>query len=128
MPAAFEWAINELAGNVIDHAQSNLGFAQVVSFPNNGSLSLVIADKGVGIFEALSAAHRTNDRDAIKLALQEGITGKPGVNQGFGLHGASRIARAAKGKFVINFGPRSHSQFYEKISERSIGTSYRVRL
>jgi anti-sigma regulatory factor (Ser/Thr protein kinase) len=104
MPNAFEWAINELAGNVIDHAQSNLGFAQVVSFSGNGNLNLVIADKGVGIFEALSAAHKTDDLNAIRLALQEGVTGKPGHNQGFGLNGASQIAKAAKGKLNISSG------------------------
>ncbi len=125
MPNAFEWAINKLAGNVIDHAQSNLSFAQVVSFTSSGNLNLVIADKGVGIFEALSAAHKTNDRDAIQLALQEGITGKPGRNQGFGLHGASQIARAAKGRLNTNSGSRLHSQAGANVSNRGIGTPYR---
>ena len=125
MPVAFEWAVNELAGNVIDHAQSYLGFAQVVSFSSNGNLNLVIADKGVGIFEALSAVHSTNERDAILLAMKEGVTGKPERNQGFGLHGASQIVKAARGRLSVSSGSRVYSQFMDRTSNRSIGTPYR---
>ena len=105
VPLAFEWALNEIAGNVLDHSELDRGYMQVVAYRKTSSLSLVVADAGVGIRKSLSKAHKVNDdKSAIELALRQGVTGRPKENQGNGLYGALGIAEHSGNYFSVASG------------------------
>jgi len=103
---AFEWTLNEIGGNVLHHAQSELGFIQVNSFPRNSKLSIVVADSGIGVPKSLRERFSdiANDRVAVETAVQKGVTSKPNFGQGNGLAGSVAIAVQSNAFFSLTSG------------------------
>jgi hypothetical protein len=67
----------ELAGNAAEHSRSERGaFAAAQAYPHLGLIEIAIADCGIGIRTALNDDRLMSDTDAIRAALQEGVTGR----------------------------------------------------
>ncbi|MDA8453486.1 DUF4325 domain-containing protein [Acidovorax sp. GBBC 3334] len=102
---AFEWFLNEIAGNVLVHAEGQRGWMQVVVHPSTQHLSVIVADDGMGIPESIRSSallrerfgDRVDDGEAIEIALREGVTSKPDFGQGKGLAGTIAIVKANPG-------------------------------
>jgi len=89
--AALEWAIYELADNVLRHAESPTGgFAQTTLNQESKRVELVIADGGVG----LAGSMRIRDHEQ---ALTRAVAKD-------GLLGSFRIAKLSGGEFELNSG------------------------
>lgn len=89
--AALEWAIYELADNVLRHAESPTGgFAQTTLNQESERVELVIADGGIG----LAGSMRIRDHEQ---ALTRAVAKD-------GLLGSFRIARLSGGEFELNSG------------------------
>jgi anti-anti-sigma regulatory factor len=106
---SFEWIINELAGNTLVHADSDYGFVQVVTYPNNDRIALVIADNGIGILGSMRKRFPEiqNDLDAINKAIQKGVTSNPEFGQGNGLTGTISIVANNSSTLNISSGTGS---------------------
>lgn len=96
---SFEWALNEVAGNVLVHAEVDHGWMQVVVHPQTQHMAIVVADGGIGIPTAIREAfpQQERDEDAIAYALKEGITSRPDFGQGKGLTGTLQIVKINQG-------------------------------
>lgn len=106
VPDALEWALNELSGNVLHHAEAGCGYLQVNTFKNTETLSVVVVDGGIGVPSSMKAAFPEirNDRIAIEHAVQKGVTSKPNFGQGNGLAGCLAIALQCGGYFSLTSG------------------------
>lgn len=105
IPQAFEWALNEIAGNVLVHSGEHVGWIQVVTYRENHRLALIVCDSGVGIPGTIKKAYKvTNDQQALELAIRRGITSNPKHGQGNGLAGALAIAQHSQGVLAITSG------------------------
>ena len=82
-------SLAELVNNVIDHSQSEIGcYICAQYYPREESLRFSVVDLGVGILATLKDRHAglKNSAQAISLAVQQGVSGKPpGRNIGAGL-------------------------------------------
>jgi PHP family Zn ribbon phosphoesterase len=93
---------SELADNVLHHAGSNGGFilAQQFNFSAGSILEIAIGDIGIGISASLkkkeSLTNRfSHDKDAIELALEDGISCIADDYRGYGLgHVNNEVTRA----------------------------------
>lgn len=98
---SFEWALNEVAGNILIHSEQSVGWIQVSVHPSTHHMAIVVADGGIGIPEpirkAFPSAVLLRDEDAIAYALKEGITSKPEFGQGKGLTGTLEIVKKSAG-------------------------------
>lgn len=104
--AAFEWAINEIMDNVLNHANSPFGgVVQATTFSGH-VVEFVVADAGIGIPRSLG---EQNDVRALERAIQEGVTRNSSTNAGNGLFGTFEMAKASNGAFQIQ--SRSASLF-----------------
>lgn len=94
-----EWALNEVADNVLIHSGGARGWLQLAQQPSKGLIEIVVADCGRGILNSLREGHPEikDDEAALELAIEKGVTRNPNVGQGNGLAGTLRIAMAAKG-------------------------------
>lgn len=104
---AFEWSLNEIADNVLVHADSkDGGWMQLNRFPEKSQVEFVVADTGRGIRASLAESypHLSSDIDAIDLAVQKGTTRNRDVGQGNGLSGAVRIATSSNGWLNLHSG------------------------
>ncbi|MBI5438280.1 MAG: DUF4325 domain-containing protein [Nitrosomonadales bacterium] len=96
---SFEWALNEIAGNVLVHSGVEHGWMQVVVHPSTHHMAIAVADGGTGIPETIRSVYPqfAKDEDAIAHALKEGITSRPDFGQGKGLTGTLQIVKINKG-------------------------------
>ncbi|KAA3638335.1 MAG: DUF4325 domain-containing protein [Armatimonadetes bacterium] len=104
---AFEWALNEIADNVLVHAESSEpGWLQMTSYPNKNEVEFVVVDTGRGIRSTLSPAFPDIDSDigALMKAIEKGTTRNREIGQGNGLSGTLRIARSAGGWANLHSG------------------------
>ena len=106
VPDAFEWSLNELAGNVLHHAQGVGGYMQVSTFKSSSLLSITVVDAGIGVPASMreSFPDIRNDRIAVEKAVQKGVTSKPHYGQGNGLAGALAIALQSGGYMSLTSG------------------------
>ena len=107
--AAFEWAVNEITDNVLQHADSAQGgLVQLNHHPNRRQLEFTVADAGRGIPDTMRTTRPLiSDPDALHLSIQRGITRDKEVGQGNGLFGTHRASRVGTGDFVIHSGSAS---------------------
>jgi len=106
------YIISELVRNVLEHAATKNGAILCAQYyKKSNSIRIGIADKGMGIKESINQSYSAaNDLDAIKLALQPGITGatkrEGGTEQnaGAGLFFIKSIASVNRDFFIIYSG------------------------
>ena len=106
---SIDWTLNELADNVLVHAGEREGeaegFMQIVSHRNQGKIDLVVSDYGRGIRQSLSESRSpSSDEEAIRLAIEKGVTRDPSFGQGNGLAGSVNIVTEAGGELTIMSG------------------------
>lgn len=96
---SFEWALNEIAGNVLVHSHADHGWIQIVVHPTTHHMAIAVADGGTGIPTEIRKVFPEQglDEDAIAHALKEGITSRPDFGQGKGLTGTLQIVKINKG-------------------------------
>lgn len=99
---AFEWVLNELTDNVINHSKATIGLFQTVI--NKKRINIVICDNGIGIVTKIKNKFGLNmsDMEAVIKATQKGVTS--GEGQGNGLAGARDISKETEGYFNIVSG------------------------
>lgn len=104
--AAFEWAVNEITDNVLQHAETPLGgLVQLSHYPRAQWLEFVVADSGRGIPDTIRTTRpRMSDPAALELSIERGITRDKHAGQGNGLFGTHRAARVGEGAFEIHSG------------------------
>ena len=123
------YIVSELARNVIEHASAKNGAILCAQYyKKSNSIRIGIADTGVGIKKTINQSYSAaNDLEAIKLALQPGITGttkrEGGTEQnaGAGLFFIKSIASVNRDFFIIYSG----TGFYKLLKHPP---SARVRL
>lgn len=106
------YVISELVRNVLEHSRSPRGaFLCAQFFKRSGTLSLGVADAGVGIRRSMSRFHRVpSDWDAITLAMRPGITGTTArlggtdYNAGAGLFFTKSLSCASRNFFILYSG------------------------
>jgi anti-sigma regulatory factor (Ser/Thr protein kinase) len=100
-----EWALNEIADNVFQHADASDGGLVAVTVPKGRRrVQFVVADAGSGIPTTIRTGHPglSTDLSAVRHALQQGVTRDRSVGAGNGLAGTLRIATAAGGSFTVH--------------------------
>ena len=106
------YVISELVRNVLEHSGAPGGaFLCAQFFKSSGTLSLGVADSGVGIRSTMSRFHvAPTDWDALVLAMRPGISGTTSriggtaYNAGAGLFFTKSIACASRNYFAIYSG------------------------
>ncbi len=103
----YEWCLNEVLDNVLQHSDGSAGFVMMQVHRSNNRLSICISDHGQGIFRSLSESkyRPTSALNALTLAVKAGVTRDPAVGQGNGLWGLSEIVRRNSGSFNLISGP-----------------------
>ena len=102
---ALRWSLNEITGNVLDHAESNIGGVIQLEVLRE-RLAFVVADGGKTVYRSLKPTYpylRTAN-EAIELATRKGVTRDRDLGQGNGLSGSLRLAHAFQGQFAIHSG------------------------
>ncbi len=100
---AFEWSLNEITDNVLQHADSPVGgFVQATAFKEKREIEFVVADCGIGIPRSLNM--EKTPENALNAAIVEGVTRNSDSNAGNGLFGSYQVAFLSKGLFEINSG------------------------
>ncbi len=100
-------AINEIMTNAFDHSGSQKGcYVCAQAYEEDDIIRLCVADFGVGLLTRLAPKYSqlTNSYEAIKLAVQEGITTRSQQAGGLGLWHIQRFIRVNKGKMCILSG------------------------
>lgn len=106
---ALEFCLEELAENVVFHAGSGEGgFAAVQSWPKRQRMEIGIVDLGRGIRRSLvenpDHDHLLTDVDAIRCAMELGVTATPERNSGQGLFFTERLLEQNGGHVLIRSG------------------------
>lgn len=105
LPEAIEWALWEVMENVLNHAMTSYGWVQVSTFPGKRHANIVVADTGIGIRESLAELDpRFSDREAIRQAVEKGVTRNIQVGAGYGLAGCRQIVRLNRGRMIVYSG------------------------
>lgn len=104
--AVFEWAVNEITDNVLQHAGSEQGgLVQLSHYSNTQRLEFAVADAGQGIPTTMRTTRpELSDPVALEFAVRRGITRDKEVGQGNGLFGTHRASTVGSGDFVIHSG------------------------
>ena len=102
---------SELATNAVYHAESDGGYilAQQYNYSTGSVVDIAVADSGIGIRTSLSRNPDIglvdSDSDAIKLALQEGVTSLMQSNRGYGLsHVTDDVIKVSGRQMVVRSG------------------------
>lgn len=105
--AGFEWSLNELTDNVLNHSNAaNGGLVQATTLSQEGLITFAIVDSGQGILASLKEAIPTlrTDIQALGEAVKAGVTRNKSVGQGNGLAGSLRITTMTGGRFCVASG------------------------
>jgi hypothetical protein len=107
-------SIQEVLTNVFDHSKSDDGcFDCAQYYPIKKTIRLCITDFGIGILSSLKKKYRIRtDLDAIKLAVQRGITSRS-QSAGFGLSNIRDFLKVNEGTLTIVSG-RGKVNFYNR--------------
>lgn len=111
VPEAVQWALWEVMENVLNHAEADGGWVQVSTFAKRDHVNILVVDSGVGIRSSLSGMYSgLTDQEAIKRAVEQGVTGNPERNAGYGLAGCRQIVRSNRGQMIVYSGSSRLSQ------------------
>ena len=138
--------LSEVCANAAEHGSSSFGayaavqaYHHIVSGPRRrGEEVLVsIADGGVGVRETLSrnpkyAEQTTTDNDALRLALEMGVSATGEIGRGGGLALVARIAADSGGSLSLRSGTGRVTVYENRKNSRNVpefpGTFVRVSL
>ncbi len=104
---ALEWSLNEITDNVLNHAESPVGgIVQVVTFLKKQLVEFYVVDSGIGIPRSLRQGRPqlTDDVNALRQAIEEGVTRNSETNQGNGLFGTFKCCEVSGGEFDVLSG------------------------
>lgn len=111
---SIKYVIGELVRNVLEHAHSETGAIVAAQYyAKSNTIRIGICDTGIGIRKSIEQFwpnHAQNDLDAIKWALNPGVSGTTtheggtGDNAGAGLYFIKSIAKIARNYFMIYSG------------------------
>ncbi len=90
----FEWSINEVLDNVLQHSSRSFGYVMGQVHPTTKHFVFCVYDTGQGIYNSLlsSSVHKPKSPvEALKLAVKEGVTRDKKIGQGNGLWGLHQI-------------------------------------
>ena len=102
---AMSYCLYEMMDNVHIHSGKSLGTAMTRYDAEVNTLSILIADDGMGIRASLAENEKYRDitePEAINLCLQDAIT--DGKGMGFGLYATSKLVESIGKEFVIHSG------------------------
>lgn len=113
---AYEWALNEIADNVVTHSSSKVGgFIHAHIDTRKRMASFCVVDAGFGIPKTLREAIPSygNDVVALENSIKEGVTRNKDTNRGNGLYGSYQLAIVSEGRFNIESG-NAHLEYTKK--------------
>lgn len=101
--------LDELAENVVHHAEApDGGYAAAQGWPKRGKFEVGIVDLGIGVTASLrknpSYADLDDDMEAVRTALESGVTSTPERNAGIGLFITEQLLRANGGILLLRSG------------------------
>lgn len=102
---AMSYCLYEMLDNVHIHSGKPLGTALTYYDAEENTLSILIADDGMGIRASLAENERYHDvteAEALSLCLQDTIT--DGKGMGFGLYATSRLVASIGKEFILHSG------------------------
>lgn len=102
---AMGYCLYEMMDNVHIHSGKPLGTAMTCYDAKNNTLSILIADDGMGIKASLAENPKYRDvteADALSLCLKDTIS--DGKGMGFGLYATSKLVASIGKEFVIHSG------------------------
>jgi hypothetical protein len=138
--------LSEVCANAAEHGASSFGtyaavqaYHHIVSGPRRRGEEVLIsiADGGVGVRETLSrnlryAEHTTTDNDALRLALEMGVSATGEIGRGGGLALVARIAADSGGSLSLRSGTGRVTVYENRKNSRNVpefpGTFVRVSL
>lgn len=101
----FEWCLNEVTDNVLNHSQPNgraRGYVMAQFVESSKRLKICVFDSGIGLRESLrgTSFNPASSEDAIQLCVRRGVTN--GKGQGNGLWGLHEMVKlSVRGKLHI---------------------------
>jgi anti-sigma regulatory factor (Ser/Thr protein kinase) len=103
------FALNEIAQNVIDHSDALGGGVAVAEVTSGGrEFEVAMADHGIGVRQSLARnpiyRELSSDLDALRTALQAGVTALPEKPGGFGLFVTQVLLRQNGGGMMMRSG------------------------
>ena len=103
---AINWCLYEIMDNVLQHAESEVGFVEAQVHQASKRVAICIADAGVGFKQSFrNSRHRPGtESDAITLSVQENFTRDSQVGAGNGLWGLYQIVTKNDGLLSIQSG------------------------
>jgi hypothetical protein len=98
-----DWCLGEVMSNVLVHAEVTHGYIMAVLHAKKQRIAVSIYDTGIGIYNSLKTSSHApeNALQAIRLAMQEGVTRDKTKGQGNGLWGLSQMIRLNTGTLAI---------------------------
>lgn len=108
---ALEWAVNEMVDNIGLHADAAVpGAVCAQYYASRQQLEIGICDVGQGILNSLRQSHLLADhQEALRKALERGVTRSTATGMGNGLAGAHIISRTNLGHFELWSGDALYS-------------------
>jgi anti-sigma regulatory factor (Ser/Thr protein kinase) len=120
---SLKMALNELMTNAFDHSESARGcYVCAQTYKQAKTIRLCIADFGIGILASLKKVEPygelTQDDEAIKLSVKEGVTSRIGRVAGYGLTHINRFIDVNKGIMHIISGNGKVNWNYTGVKKR----------
>ncbi len=112
MLEAFGYCFYEILDNVIIHTDKQLGTVLTHYNPNIHTLSVLVADDGIGVQASLAKNEKyktISEEEALKLCIEDKVT--DGAGMGFGLYSVSLLDQKVGLRFEIRSG--SHTMRVE---------------
>ena len=103
---AINWCLYEIMDNVLQHAESEVGFVEAQVHQASKRVAVCIADAGIGFRRSFRNSHHRpgTESDAITLSVQEHFTRDSQVGAGNGLWGLYQIVTKNDGLLSIHSG------------------------
>jgi len=99
------WGLVELMNNVFNHSESPFGaIASAQSLPGSHAIEACVVDCGLGVRRSLARVpeyQRLAAGEALRMAVEKGVTSQPGNHTGEGLYWLRRIIEENSGRLTV---------------------------
>lgn len=98
----FEWCLNEVTDNVLNHSRPSgaaHGYVMVQFVPNDNRLKICVFDTGIGLWHSFDGSKYSpkTAAEAIRLSVGKGVTNGKGQGNGlWGLHEMVKLSKRGK--------------------------------